>query len=209
MKQHLVYINDRPLRFAAFAEMEGVRVNKEGYVISESEFSIEEVVNGFTDYPFGQEVIYLCNDPDVSWKNFVSLFTLSVAAGGVVRNPENNLLVIFRRGKWDLPKGKLDYDETPEHAAVREVKEECGLEEVILGVPLMNTFHTYTEKKKMILKKTHWYTMTADASHDLVPQLEEDIEQAVWMSAEQVRAEVYANTYRSVRAVLDEYFSRG
>lgn len=208
MNAHLVYINDRPLRFVAVANVSGLTEVNNVHLVSESEFSIDQVVDGFSEYPFTEELIYLCNDPDVSWRNFTALFTLSVAAGGVVANTENKLLLIFRRGKWDLPKGKLDYDETPEAAAVREVQEECGLEQITLGVPLLNTFHTYTEKKKRILKKTHWFTMATQSTALLVPQLEEDIEQAVWMSPEEIRQEVYANTYRSVRAVLETYFSR-
>ena len=50
-----------------------------------------------------------------------------IAAGGLVTNENNELLMIFRRGKWDLPKGKLDKGETIEECAIREVEEETGI----------------------------------------------------------------------------------
>ena len=53
-----------------------------------------------------------------------------VAAGGLVTNDKNELLTMFRRGKWDLPKGKLDEEETIEACALREVREETGIEPV-------------------------------------------------------------------------------
>jgi 8-oxo-dGTP pyrophosphatase MutT (NUDIX family) len=49
------------------------------------------------------------------------------AGGGIVVNEQNEVLLIYRRGKWDLPKGKLDDGETIEECALREVKEETGL----------------------------------------------------------------------------------
>ncbi|MFM9051308.1 MAG: NUDIX hydrolase, partial [Bacteroidota bacterium] len=151
-------------------------------------------------------VCYLCYDAHSTWMRFVSLFTLSVAAGGIVQDTGGRILVIRRRGKWDLPKGKLDYDETPEHAAVREVMEECGLQKVELGQPVGITFHTYAERNKRILKKTHWFRMRTEEKI-LTPQAEEDIEEAVWMSEEQVRTRVFTDTYRSVSDLLEKYYS--
>ncbi|HRI61402.1 MAG TPA: NUDIX domain-containing protein, partial [Saprospiraceae bacterium] len=73
------------------------------------------------------------NDLDVLWADFQACFKVLEAAGGFVRNAENKLLVFFRRGSWDLPKGKIDAGETPEQAAVREVQEETGLVNLKLG----------------------------------------------------------------------------
>lgn len=203
MAQHVVYIDDRPVRFAPISASEEISMLDNCRVVSESDFSIEEVLDGLHDLPISMELVYLCENPDATWKRFVYLYTLSIAAGGVVRNEAGEVLVIFRRGKWDLPKGKLDYDETPEHAALREVTEECGINQLQLGAPIAVTYHTYVEKKKRFLKKTHWYYMQSSDDRPLVPQLEEDIEQAVWMTTQQVLNTVFANTYRSVRSVLE------
>lgn len=196
-----VYIDDKPLVFQPMDD----RSVPDGYtIIAESEAAAEQLLERMQSDIVERGVVCLCEHPDKSWLRFAALFKLSVAAGGVVRNPAGKILVIFRRGKWDLPKGKLDYDETPEHAAVREVMEECGLEEVQLGIPVTVTYHTYSEKKKRILKKTHWYEMTTAHAGPLVPQVEEDIEKAEWMTNEEVRTIVFSNTYASIRNVLEQ-----
>ncbi|MEM1216625.1 MAG: NUDIX hydrolase, partial [Bacteroidota bacterium] len=124
------------------------------------------------------------------------------AAGGVVRNFAGQWLVIFRRDSWDLPKGKIDPGETPEQAAVREVREETGLQNITLGAELPSTYHTYPDKKgRRVLKRTYWYFMDTNET-TLVPQTEEDIEQAIWMSAEQFLGEERP-VYTSIRRLLE------
>jgi len=113
-------------------------------------------------------------------KAFFKKFTLIQAAGGLIRNEKDETLLIFRRGKWDLPKGKLDDGETLEQCAVREVLEETGLK-VKLVAPLLITYHTYHQGTSFILKESHWYTMKTNSHQPLVPQTEEDIEQVKWV----------------------------
>jgi len=120
------------------------------------------------------------------WENLEELkrdlfhhFRLEEAAGGLVQNPEQKVLFIFRRGFWDLPKGKIDPGETRQEAAVREVMEETGLREVHLGDPLPTTYHTYRQANRRYLKVTYWYRMSAD-QEDLVPEAGEQIEKAEW-----------------------------
>lgn len=134
------------------------------------------------------------------WDDFQSCFRPLEAAGGAVRNERGELLVFFRRGSWDLPKGKIDPGETPEQAAVREVQEETGLQNVSLGDFLTHTWHTYTEKGERILKKTWWYRMQTTDS-EVVPQTEEDIEEIRWVQP----AEWLASgpvVYGSIRDVI-------
>ena len=50
-----------------------------------------------------------------------------IAGGGKVYNPKNEILFIFRNGKWDLPKGKAEAKETINLTALREVEEETGI----------------------------------------------------------------------------------
>lgn len=112
--------------------------------------------------------------------NFFKHFKLIKAAGGLVLNPKKELLMIYRRGSWDLPKGKIDSGETKEVAAVREVQEETSLKNIQLGTLIYESYHTYRSKKNnRILKKTYWFEMyTSD--YQLIPQKEEDIEEACW-----------------------------
>ncbi len=115
-------------------------------------------------------------------KAFLKKFTLVQAAGGLVKNERGENLLIFRRGKWDLPKGKLDKGESLEECAVREVEEEPGLQNIKLLGPLLVTYHTYHEGTKFILKESHWYKMKTQSNQELTPQAEEDIQQVIWVS---------------------------
>lgn len=116
-------------------------------------------------------------------KAFYKKFTIIQAAGGLVLNEKKQILMIFRRGKWDLPKGKLDDGETLEECAVREVEEETGLRNIKLISPLLITYHTYHEGTKFVLKESHWYNMKVSGEQKLMPQAEEDIHEIKWVSA--------------------------
>jgi 8-oxo-dGTP pyrophosphatase MutT (NUDIX family) len=126
--------------------------------------------------------VFLHSDLAALQKAFFKKFTLVKAGGGLVQNEKDEALLIFRRGKWDLPKGKLDKGETLEQCAIREVKEETGLQQVKLNGPLQVTYHTYHEGTKFILKESHWYAMKATNEQTLVPQAEEDIHEIKWVS---------------------------
>lgn len=123
------------------------------------------------------------------------------AAGGLVSNEENKYLFIFRKGKWDLPKGKLDKGETLRVAAVREVQEECGITIDSSGDKICNTYHIYEVEGQPVMKKTTWYWMRADKQPELVPQLEEDITDARWLAAGDFML-VRQNTYPLIRDVI-------
>lgn len=128
-----------------------------------------------------------------------------VAAGGVVFNTRNELLCIFRRGYWDLPKGKVDKGEGIEQAALREVKEETGVVHLEMGEPFAITHHCYEAWGKTAFKTTHWFVMhTIDET--LQPQTEEDITQAEWVAKGQVDM-VLRNTYENIKPVINKAFS--
>ena len=124
-----------------------------------------------------------------------------IAAGGIVKNEEGAILMIFRRGKWDLPKGKLDKGETMKECAIREVREETGLKDVVLGERLLRTWHIYTGYGNHVLKQTTWYNMDCPKNQKLVPQTEEDIEKIAWYKKEEWPT-VLENTFRSIEDVL-------
>ena len=129
-----------------------------------------------------------------------------IAAGGLVLNDKNELLMIFRRGKWDLPKGKLDEGETIEACALREVEEETGLKELTLGNVAGITFHEYKNKynnDKDTIKETHWYHMRAAENQPLIPQTEEDIEIIEWVPEEKI-AEKLSNSYTNIIEILNK-----
>ena len=129
-----------------------------------------------------------------------SKYTIMKAAGGVVQKG-NKTLLIFRMKKWDLPKGKINKNEATVDAAIREVEEECNIE-VKATRKICKTWHTYTMKKKKILKKTTWYAMKVINEENMRPQVEEDIEEIRWMSPKELFHSL-DNSYRSIRFVFD------
>ncbi len=127
------------------------------------------------------------------------------AAGGLVSNEEMHYLFIFRNGKWDLPKGKLDRGETNREAAVREVEEECGIHINSLKGKIGNTYHIYEMNNELILKKTFWYRMKAVKQNILIPQLEEGITDVRWLAPGDFMM-IRQNTYPLIRDLLNAEF---
>jgi len=145
--------------------------------------------------------VFYHSDLDELKKAFYKKFTIVKAAGGLVQNEMKEILMIFRRGKWDLPKGKLDKGEKLEACAVREVEEETGLKNVKLLSPITITYHTYHEGARFILKESHWYIMNVMGKQKLVPQTEEDIHEIKWVKPSGLQ-EYMENSFPSVLDVL-------
>jgi len=136
------------------------------------------------------------------------MLTPIIAAGGIVMNPNQEILWIFRRGFWDLPKGKLDPNETIEACAVREVMEETGISHLVLGELILKTTHQYHDKylNEEVEKTTYWYAMTTDTFQDGKPQTEEDIEAIAWVKKEDI-APYLAKTYDTIKAVMEVFLT--
>lgn len=143
-------------------------------------------------------------------KEFFSMHRLIEAAGGAVLNEEEKILMIYRRGKWDLPKGKVDAGETIKEAAKREIEEETGVGNLKIVAPIrfLNnrqdcTYHTYELKGKQMLKATYWFKMTTNDHHQLVPQAAEGIEQVMWCSARTARQNL-RNSFHAIEEIIDQ-----
>ncbi len=130
-----------------------------------------------------------------------------MAAGGVVENEKGEILLIYRKKHWDLPKGKLDEGESIEDCAVREVEEETGLKQVLLGDLIDTTTHQYEENGEQIIKKTIWYKMKASSLDKLTPQTEEQIEDIRWVKPDELQSYT-ENTYPNIILILNKFTGR-
>ncbi len=143
------------------------------------------------------------NNIDSDFERLFLEYKLVEAAGGLVES-ESGFLIIKRNGLWDLPKGKIEKNESPEHAAKREINEECGISGHTIEKLLTITYHTYMFKGIMILKKVYWYKFNYLGNDVLSPQLEEDISKVKWFSKKEI-SEVKLNTYGSINEVFNVY----
>jgi ADP-ribose pyrophosphatase YjhB (NUDIX family) len=136
--------------------------------------------------------------------SFKNKFKIIVSAGGLVINKKKEFLFIYRGSKWDLPKGKKEKGEKLEETAIREVKEECGVSNLIIEKKLIETYHFFIEKGKYRLKETHWYLMHSSYNKELTPQLEEGITKVMFKDLEGTR-EALKNTFYNIIMVFKSY----
>ena len=160
----------------------------------------------FINNPFALKLfLFKPNNPKQLYRDFLSMFITVEAAGGLVVNSTGQFLFIFRYGKWDLPKGKIESYEIKEDAAVREVEEETTIGNLTIVNPLIRTRHLYDEKGHHCLKHTWWYFMRTTDNHLPVPQTEEGITDARWIERDKLK-EIMSNTYPSIVEVINSYF---
>jgi ADP-ribose pyrophosphatase YjhB (NUDIX family) len=197
-----VFINQKVLIFASEDQFDTQLINKKGVllvannIVSKKTFAILTADNKQNMFVLGSNVKKL-------WMNFVIKMKVIHAGGGLVLNNDEELLFIFRKGKWDLPKGKLDKGETIAACAVREVKEECGIKNLKLNKKLGNTYHVYSMKGKLVIKITTWYFMHLKKTQKLVPQAEEGIVKLKFFSKTNYRRTVKKNTYPLIADLAD------
>ncbi len=198
-----IYFNDKPLFLT-----DSITADIEPYVHHDDAVLIDEFSPGGIKsmiHEMRQDKvhagIYLHNNVEELKKAFWKKFMLIKAAGGLVVNEEGGLLFIFRREKWDLPKGKLDEGETLEACAVREIQEETGLQQVQLQKHLITTWHTYDESGHHMLKETAWYLLSAPKKQELTPQTIEQITQIEWAKPDDLQ-KYTSNTFPAILDVL-------
>ena len=135
--------------------------------------------------------------------HFNKLFPIVEAAGGLVINELNQYLFIYRNKKWDLPKGRMRKNEMIIDAAVREVEEETSVRDLIVKKQLPITYHIFKRNRKYKLKKTYWYLMETSYNGQLVPQLNEGIEKAVWKNKNEIDL-LIKSAYKNIEVLLNQ-----
>ncbi|MFA8434450.1 MAG: NUDIX hydrolase [Marinifilaceae bacterium] len=175
----------------------------QGIVLNwEPESPLKSWLEAFDSDESQEELLICAEDVEALFQSFKKCFRYMEAAGGLVWNGQKEFLAIHRLGKWDLPKGKVEKNETIAEAAVREVEEECGIHNLTIEGELESTYHTYRMKGKWVLKRTYWYRMSYCGNEALVPQTEEDIEKVEWLSQERL-LEFKSDTYASILEVME------
>ena len=196
-----VFVNEKKLTLSKYPEDIEKNLRFEGFATLEIAVDLLENTSCPEMNVYGENI-------EEIWEDFTHMFKVIEAAGGLVKNKNNELLFIRRMGKWDLPKGKIEKGESLEQAALREVEEETGLKELILEEFLNNTFHIYTERNgEKILKTTYWFKMTYVGNSQPIPQKEEGISEVSCKNEEMINNEVMRMTFENIRLILDDYWN--
>nr|WP_068892680.1 NUDIX domain-containing protein [Pedobacter panaciterrae] len=197
MKNYRIYINDNTLFIADLMPKQIKKVQQ----LDKQDFDFQLFYKNLEKVS-GKDYILLDPNPKQLFQKIKKSCELIKAAGGLVKNARGNYLFIFRNKKWDLPKGKVEKDEKMKEAGLREVEEECGVKIFTNDEKLCKTYHVYTLGSKLVLKKTNWYSMTVKGEPKLIPQKEEGITKASWLSKLELN-QVLKNTYPSIVQVLE------
>jgi 8-oxo-dGTP pyrophosphatase MutT (NUDIX family) len=196
-----VFINNRPLIIAGNDVGERM-VPGTLFLRDESSEVLDVILDlAHTEKVFFKQIYLIAKNPVQLFELLESKCKIVLAAGGLVKNENGRLLMIFRNDKWDLPKGKVEKGESVEEAGIREVEEECGIGKLTITKKLSPTYHTYIHKEKIVLKKTFWFEMLCTDDRQLKPQQEEGITEVKWMSPDQVEMAL-ENTYLSIIDVV-------
>ena len=173
--------------------------NSKTYLLSS--ISIKEIIKKLKIH---DEVFLYYPDEKKLLKEFKEKLVTIKATGGIVTNKKNQILFIYRKGKWDLPKGKMEKNESKKESALREVIEETGVKKLKIINFFSTTFHLIKVKSEYFLKETHWYTMKTKYDGKLKPQKSEGIISAKWKTFDEA-LEIKKKTFRNIAIILTKY----
>ena len=204
MQKYKVFLNEKRIRFSSPAKItlgKNTLISPAFTSSAEVRVYLDQLLqSGYT------EAVIEHDNPEDAFSFFRSALLNVEAAGGVVKR-KDQILFIFRNGKWDLPKGKIDEGEEKQETALREVEEECGISGHSISKRLPTTYHIYQSpykktKGEWIFKPTYWYEMEYSGSAHGEPQTEEGITKLKWFSPSALD-EVLGNTYENLKVLID------
>lgn len=167
-----------------------------------SDGELKKFLSGFESNEDRQQAIIYHHNKHELFQRFRNCYKNLLAAGGLIWNPEKtHFLTMCRLGRPDLPKGKVEKEESFEEAAIREVEEECGIRNPEIIAPIASSYHVYYLEGQAILKETRWFKMIYHGNSTPIPQTEENISEIIWISIQEAKG-FAEKTYPSIRDIL-------
>ena len=190
-----IFVGNKPIILTTKVETE---TNFKNFLIDSVD--INKVLSKLKKHKY-DAVHLIGSNKELLLKKFLSLLPNVIAGGGKVYNKKNEILFIFRNGKWDLPKGKAEPKETINQTALREVEEETGISGLSIIKPLDVTYHIFKRMDQYYIKVTYWFKMYSDYEGVLIPQEKEGITDVKWISESKL-TKVLNNSYANIKLLI-------
>ena len=180
--------------------------NESSYFLFHSDAELITILMRFVKQENSQVLNIYGASTDILFESMKSVLSFRDAAGGIVRNENNHILLIRRNNLWDLPKGHMEAGEQPQETAVRETMEETGVCGLFNMNYYANTYHLYFIDSELTLKRSRWYSMNASGVQHLQPQYNEGITETKWADPRDL-PHLYKNTYLSIAELLTSFLT--
>ena len=202
MQSYNFFYNNARLLVAKYEHNYQTQTQTENCFVFDISFDLTKLFSRFLSENQDFDLFYKNEKEEQQIKKALSdFFIFRRAAGGIVFK-NDAVLAIFRFNCWDFPKGHVEAGETDADAALREVTEETGIDNLHIDNDLGYTYHIFKDhENKFILKETHWFQMRTSSEKTLIPQTEEGILVAKWLPLSQ-RKQIVENTYPSIVDLL-------
>ena len=141
-------------------------------------------------------------DEKLIMKTLRAKLPVEKAGGGLVYNKAGAILFIFRNGKWDLPKGGMEKNETIEETSMREVAEETGVTNLVITEKLQKTYHIFKRNDRYKLKITQWFEMQTTFEGTPEGQADEGIDKVAWVHPNDIAAHL-ENSYENIKLLFE------
>ena len=203
MQSYKLFYNNVRLLVARYEQNYQTEICSENCFLFSVSLDLEKILSDFLSSEQNIDLLYVNETEERQIKEALhNFFIFQRAAGGIVFK-NDAVLSIFRLNRWDFPKGHVEDGETDAHAALREVAEETGMDELTIEKDLNYTYHIFRDKDHgFVLKETHWYQMRTASEKTPVPQTQENILLAEWIPASQ-RNIILENTYSTIIELLE------
>lgn len=103
-----------------------------------------------------KDLFLIHDDPETLFNDFLSLFDITKSVGGLITNDYDEVLLVKRWHKWDLPKAEFDESKDIAKNIIDSLNAECGLYNLRIEEILDSTYYMFNLNNERILKKVSW-----------------------------------------------------
>lgn len=203
MQKYNLFYNEAILSVIIYDKNQINNLSSKGKVVYETLLSLDNLIEKFLHSQENMQIYCLPENESVLFDKLTTYFCFQKTAGGIVYNADGNILVMSRYGYYDFPKGHIEEGESQEEAAVREVREETGLKDILLREKIGITYHIFYAHECYYLKENNWFSLLNLQNETLIPQQEEQIDALYWFTPEEIK-----NNLSSFYPTLQEFIQR-